>query len=87
MATEYLNIPECPKCGDGHRYKLDVDRSVVIKIITASDMSERPRQVRFTRLFTCPLKNEEYEARFILSDTSSDRIRDVQVIGIDDDNE
>ncbi len=87
MATEYLDIPKCPKCPDGHRYKLKVDRALVIKMVTMSDMSERPQQVRITRLFTCPRKNEEFEASFILTDTSSSRIKDVKVVGIADDNE
>ncbi len=87
MATEYLDIPNCPKCTDGHRYKLEVDRALVIKMLTMSDMSERPRQVRITRLFTCPTKNKEFEARFILTDTSSNRINNVKVVGIADDNE
>ncbi len=82
MATEHLDIPNCPKCPDVHRYKLDVERALVIKMLTMSDMSERPRQVKVTRLFTCPTTNEEFEARFILTDTSSDRIKDVKVVGI-----
>ena len=87
MNTEYLYIPNCPKCTGRHRYKLRVDRSVVIKLLTMSDLSESPRQVRFTRFFTCPIKNEEFEARFVLTDTSSNRIKDVTVEGIADDNE
>lgn len=87
MATEYLDIPNCPKCTEVHRYKLEVDRAVVMKMLTMTDMSERARQVRITRLFTCPTKNEEFEVRFILTDTSSSRIKDVTVVGIADDNE
>ena len=87
MATEHLDIPNCPKCSDGHRYKLEVDIALVIKMLTMSDMIERPRQVRITRLFTCPTTNEEFEARFILTDTSSNRIKDVKVVGIANDNE
>jgi hypothetical protein len=87
MATEYFDIPNCPKCHAGHRYKLQVDRSIVIKMLTMSDMSERPRRVRITRLFTCPKKNEEYEATFILTDTSSSRIKNVTVVGIANEKE
>lgn len=87
MRTEYLNIPKCPKCKDAHRYKLNVDRSIVIKMLTMADMSERPRQVKITRFFTCPIKEEDFEATFILTDTSSSRINNVQVAGIADDNE
>ena len=87
MSTEHLDIPSCPKCKDRHRYRLNVERSVVIKMIRMSDMHEQPRQVRFTRLFTCPIKNEEFEASFILTDTSSSRIRSVDVEGIANDND
>jgi len=87
MATEYLEIPSCPKCSDGHKYKLEVDRAFVMKMLTIPDMNERPRQVKITRLFTCPTKNEEFEASFILTDTSSSRIEEVKVVGIADDKE
>ncbi len=87
MSTEHLEIPECPKCNDGHRYKLDVERSIVMKMLTMEDIDERPRSVKITRLFTCPVKNEEFQAKFSLSDTSSDRIIDVTVIGVSHDGE
>lgn len=87
MSTEYIDIPNCPKCKFGHRYKLNIERAIVLKMITMSDMNEQPRQVKITRLFTCPKQNEDFEATFILADTSSDRIKDVQVIGIANDNE
>jgi len=80
--SECIAIDSCPKCQGRHRYKLAVDRSIVIKMLTASDMYERARQVRFVRLFTCPVKKEDYQATFYLSDTSSDRIKDVRVVGI-----
>ena len=87
MSTEYLEIPKCPKCSDGHRYKLNVERSIVMKMLTADDMNESPRSVKITRLFTCPIKNEEFQVKFVLYDTSSDRIKDVTVIGISHDKE
>ena len=87
MSTEYLDIPKCPKCGDGHRYKLDVNRSIVIKMLTMADMNEQRRTVKMTRLFTCPVKDEEFQVKFILYDSSSDRIENVTVIGIPHDKE
>ena len=86
MANEYLDIPKCPKCANPHRYKLTVDRTIIIKMLTTADLSECPRHVRFTRLFTCPAKNEDFEATFVLTDTSSSRITTVSVAGIADDN-
>jgi len=87
MSTEHLEIPKCPKCNDGHRYKLDVERSLVMKMLTMDDMNERPRAVKITRLFTCPVKNEEFQAKFTLYDTSSDRIENVSVVGVSHDGE
>jgi len=86
MSDEYLDIPNCPKCKEGHRYKLKVERAIVMKFLTMSDMSEQPRKVRITRLFTCPIKNEEFEANLTLTDTSSNRIKSVEVEGITNDN-
>ncbi len=78
---EYIVIDSCPKCGGEHRYRLAVDRSIIMKMLTASDIYEEPRQVRFVRLFTCPVKKEDYQASFFLTDTSFDRIKDVKVMG------
>ncbi len=87
MSTEHLDIRNCPKCKQGHRYKLNVERSIVMKALLMSDMGEQPRRVGFTRLFTCPIKNEEFQASFILTDTSSSRIKNVEVAGIANDIE
>ena len=82
MSAEYIDIPNCPKCSLSHRYKLEVDRSVVVKMITMDDMQERPRSVRVTRIFTCPETDEEFQGRLVLTDTSSDRIKNVTVVGV-----
>lgn len=87
MSMEYIDIPTCPKCKNGHRYKLDVERAIVIKMLTMSDMNERPRKRKITRLFACPVRNEEFQASFILTETSSDRIKGVQVVGVTNDND
>ena len=87
MGTEHLDIPKCPKCALRHRYRLAVERTIIVKLITMGDKSERPRRVRITRLFTCPTRNEEFEATFVLTDTSSDRIRSISVDGIADAND
>ncbi len=86
MGTEHLDIPNCPKCKDAHRYKLNVERAIVMKFLTMPDTSEPPKRVRITRLFTCPTRNEEFQASFILTYTSSSRIKSVEVEGIADDN-
>lgn len=87
MAAEYVKITGCPKCQGEHRYRLEVKRALVIKMLTASDMSERPRAVRLTRLFTCPKTQADYQGTFTLTDTSFNRIEDVTVGGNADDDE
>jgi Zn-finger nucleic acid-binding protein len=86
MNTEHIDISPCPKCKGKHRYRLDVERALVMKMSTQADFNERPRQVKFTRFFTCPTKNEEFQASFTLTDTSSDRIERVRVVGTGNDN-
>jgi len=82
MSIEYLEIPECPKCKTGHhRCKLEVTRSLVLGLVRPGDLNKPSRKVRFTRLFTCPVTNEDFQATFVLTDTSSDRITDVKVLG------
>lgn len=85
MSEEFLNISKCAKCNKPHRYRLEVERSIIMKLMTPDDLNEKPRQVRITRIFTCPVKNEEFEARFILHDTSSDRIENVTISGVSND--
>lgn len=87
MWVEFIKIAVCPKCKQQHRYRLEVKRAIVMKMETMSDMNERRRDVRVTRLFTCPKTQEDYQATFTLTDTSSNRIEDVSVVGEATDNE
>jgi hypothetical protein len=83
MATEYLNVTSCPKCGTSHRYALTVERAVILHEVVLGSSREQRRRVRQTRLFTCPIKNEEFQATFFLSETASTLITSVTVSGID----
>lgn len=87
MAAEYIEIPNCPKCQGKHRYKLEVDRSVIFKMNSMSEINESPRQERYTRLFTCPVRNENFEATLVLTDNSFERIKDVRVVRIASEDE
>ena len=78
--SETTTISNCPVCGGKHTYSLKVERSIVFKMITLRDMQERPRRVHFTRLFTCKKEPKDFQGTFILSDTSSSRIKSVDVI-------
>jgi len=81
MAAEYVKITGCTECQGDHRYRLEVKRALVIKMLTPFDKSERPRSVRLTRLFTCPRTQGDYQATFTLTDSSFDRIEGVTVVG------
>lgn len=86
MNTELLTIENCPKCEGKHRYKLSVGRSVIIKMMTMADFSEPKRRVKITRLFACPASGDTFQATFILTETSSDRIKSVSVAGVADES-
>jgi len=87
MASEYVKITGCPKCQGEHKYRLEVKRALIMKMLTASDMNERPRTVRLTRLFTCPKTQADYQATFTVTDTSHNRIEGVTVLGDAGDDE
>jgi len=80
---EILEI-KCPLCGKPHRYGLAVE------IITFMGSSPDPTPTfkpnicihKFTRLFTCPEKNEEFQATIKLKETGRNPIQDVRVIGV-----
>jgi hypothetical protein len=82
---ETITMEKCPLCGNKHSYNLDVQRSIVIKMLTPSDLNEPQRAVRMTRIFICPQTDKEYQATLTLYDSSSDRVKSVKVIGIKND--
>jgi len=82
---ENLEIPNCPICGSTHIYRLKVERTYILELITADDLRERPQPVRVTRIFICPIKNEKFQASFVLYQTSRDKIDQVTVEGVVED--
>ncbi len=60
MGVEVVTIESCPLCHQAHRYGLPVQRAMMFK-----HMGSRPQhqQIGVTRLFTCPVTNEEFQAR------------------------
>ncbi len=85
MATKQdkLTIKRCPLCGRSHKYELEVARSEVIYHMTfdASNVSKVSKK-EFTRLFTCPISHENFQARISLFETFGVIISDVQVKGL-----
>ena len=78
---DQLTVP-CPRCRGAHRYALDVRRSVSFGYIhLAGGDNPAPSKKSFTRLFTCPVTNEDFQAQFSMTETENMSIRDVTIKG------
>ena len=81
MEEEKVEISNCPICGGRHVYKLEVERDYVLHL-HISRVIEKPKPKRVTRIFVCPVKNEKFQASFILYQTSNAKIKSVRVKGV-----
>jgi len=81
MEEEEVEIHNCPICGGRHVYKLEVERDYVLYFFTPPQAIQ-PEPIRVTRIFVCPVKNEKFQASFILYQTSSAKIKSVRVKGV-----
>jgi len=77
---ETITINKCPKCGQLHRYALDVRRSYIATLVF-DPREHQSRKREFTRLFTCPTKESDFQASFALTETPDDLIETVSVVG------
>ncbi|QQD72819.1 hypothetical protein [Acidithiobacillus ferrivorans] len=77
--TEELQIV-CPLCSEEHSYRLAVDRSYVLYHMTSAMMDSKPTYKRFKRIFTCPAKNEHFQAVVRLEESFGTIINDVKVV-------
>jgi hypothetical protein len=82
VAGEELEIPKCPICGGRHMYRLKVERTYFSQLKSIISLRERSQPVRITRIFMCPVKNEKFQASFVLYQTSSAQIKSVTVGGV-----
>jgi hypothetical protein len=83
---ETLTIQKCPICGRKHTYYIEVERSLILKWVRPNHEDVEPqRQVKITRIFVCPEKNEEYQASITLFDTADRQIKSIKIVGIKDD--
>jgi len=69
-----LNI-SCPKCDQSHKYKLEIDRSIVMYHLTAE--RAKAKRHKFTRLFICPNTNEKFQANFVIVEQFGEIINDI----------
>lgn len=62
VAERIITIKNCPKCHQAHKYSFEVQRSPLLGLMAPSQ-----KRQYFTRIFTCPSTNENFEARFSLN--------------------
>ena len=76
-----IEIKRCPLCNLSHTYSLSVQRSYIIAMRTAdiSLESEKPRKVRFKRIFNCPEKNKKFQATITMYESSDSKIETLEV--------
>lgn len=74
MQNETITIENYPHCKKTHKYSLQVDRTIVFKLMTPNDMYERESPFRVTRFFSCPLQNQMFQATITLYQSSNNRI-------------
>ena len=82
--NDYLTITQCPECGKSHKYRLEVRRASSIGaqgLLSAQSYNSTGKEY-FTRLFTCPLTKNDFQARFYLTVEGNERIESVEVKGI-----
>ena len=79
MSDDILTIGECPKCGNSHKYSLEVQRSQSIGYTSLKARKSKIAQKCFTRLFTCPVTEEDFQASFWLTEEPNGSIRAVGV--------
>ncbi len=82
--NDVLEIP-CPKCGQKHRYLLDVKRSYIFYKVSPTKAT-RPVQKTFTRIFTCPTNDQEVQVTFSLTQNFGTLIYSIAVKGVEDES-
>jgi hypothetical protein len=78
-----IEIAPCPRCGEGHRYALNVVRSTVSQFMSDGN-GDTPKEKSFVRLFVCPTNNENFQATVSLTVPAGSRIKDVEVVSVED---
>ena len=71
LNQKYIIINPCPICSKSHKYQ------VIVKRATALSVSEKEANLirrKFTRLFTCPITYNDFQADIILQDNPNEII-------------
>jgi hypothetical protein len=72
-------VIKCPRCKKTHIYLLKVERSYVMYRALPTD---QPTKRTFTRIFTCPFKDQEFQIAFSLVEPFGTIIHNAQVKGV-----
>ena len=84
---ETILISPCPVCNSSHTYELQIERSIVLGLMTDSGREAQPNKVRFSMLFLCPEKDQDFQATIVLTETAYSRIKSVTVLGVADEDQ
>ncbi len=80
--SDQLTINQCPVCQRSHKYQLEIKRAWSIGLSTySSSQNYSVKKEYFTRLFTCPSTEKDFQARFYLTVSSNESIQTVTVKG------
>jgi hypothetical protein len=73
---ETFTISPCPLCTGSHDYTLVVKRATALGM-TKKEIGSAPKKI--TRIFTCPIKSNEFQADLFFQDSSDEMIISVQI--------
>lgn len=76
-SDDKLTIAKCPKCHSSHRYTLEVKRSESVAYTSLG--ARGTRIARFTRLFTCPVTEEDFQVSFGITEEPN---APIQAVGV-----
>ncbi len=74
-----LTINKCPKCSERHTYGFIVKRATAL---SASERESQSTERKFTRLFTCPVTKEDFQADLVIYENHDEMIVSLQIVGI-----
>jgi hypothetical protein len=78
-SDDNLTVAKCPKCLGSHKYLLEVQRSYSIGYTSLGPQAPRMTKKSFTRLFTCPVTEEDFQAVFWIPEEPNTSIQTVEV--------
>ena len=76
---EIITIESCPVCGNAHNYQFRAKRTIALGM--AEDENSLTSW-KFTRVFTCPITHDDFQADIIIESTPNEIIIQLEVTGI-----